>query len=270
MVGTGLLVQRRKDCVPLVLHNLAQTIQRPELPPHKGIIEGVPIGGDEGASPIDAAANHCQVLFGQGWEVAQPVIRRPELWDFTGWDITLRQDVPLSVGRPCLGSSLALLASKLCGVLDLLGRCLPCGSSGSHLSSCNLLCIWELGGHAILGQLGIQLVSTGLDGHAGAVESLGEQHALAAQTVVGSGELKLGNAESMTQVQHSVHVGVRKVTKEFPLRILLTRSRGVHLEHLLGFPLFLCRSLDLQQQVPPCMGCGPSLLLAISSRWSHG
>jgi len=53
-----------------------------------------------------------------------------------------------------------------------------------------------------------------LDGHAGAVEALGEQHALPAQPVVGGRELELAQGERVAQVQQAVHVGVGEVAEE--------------------------------------------------------
>lgn len=46
-----------------------------------------------------------------------------------------------------------------------------------------------------------------LDGHARAVESLREEHVLAAQAVEGGRKLELGEREGVAQVQDTVHVG---------------------------------------------------------------
>lgn len=72
-----------------------------------------------------------------------------------------------------------------------------------------------------------------LDGHAGAVEALREQHILAQQPVVGGSKLELGQREGMTQVQHAVHVGVGEGAKVLGSRAL---GRGINLKSLGRLP----------------------------------
>ena len=53
-----------------------------------------------------------------------------------------------------------------------------------------------------------------LDWHAGAVEGEREEHLLALETVVSGGELQLGEAEGVTEVEHAVHIRIREVAEE--------------------------------------------------------
>lgn len=73
VVGAGLAVQRREHRVPLVLDDLALLVQRPVLPADERVVEGVHVGGDERAAPVDAAAHGAHVALGERGEVAEPV-----------------------------------------------------------------------------------------------------------------------------------------------------------------------------------------------------
>ena len=65
----------------------------------------------------------------------------------------------------------------------------------------------------VIFDLALQLVGGGLDRHAGAVESEGEQNLLAQQTLESRGEISLGNGECVAKVQATVHVRVREGAK---------------------------------------------------------
>ena len=61
-----------------------------ELPPHEGVVEGVDVGGDERASPVDVEAHRHQVGLGLRGEVLEPVVA-------VGEQGNLESEVPSSV-----------------------------------------------------------------------------------------------------------------------------------------------------------------------------
>lgn len=74
---------------------------------------------------------------------------------------------------------------------------------------------------------------THLDGHARAVEGEGEEHLLALQAVVRGCELQLGQAESVAEVEHAVHVRVREVAEElWGLGACDSGERAVHVRRI--------------------------------------
>jgi len=112
--------------------------------------------------------------------------------------------------------------------------------------------------HSVDLDLVSQSVSTGLDGHAGAVEALGKQDALSAEALVGRRKFYLGQAERVPQVEDTVHVRIGESTEvlfacftfgRYIVRSL--RKGGVHFEHLTLLPSLLRRFLDGAQTIPP-------------------
>lgn len=88
-----------------------------------------------------------------------------------------------------------------------------------------------------------------LDGHAGAVEALREQHVVAAQAVVCGRKLQLGQGEGVSQVEHTVHVWVGEGAKELGRPTL---SGGVRLKGLGRLPLCLRGEVAGQPPVGTC------------------
>jgi hypothetical protein len=123
---------------------------------------------------------------------------------------------------------------------------------GAHLAVGGLLLLGGEGGRTAVGrQLAGQPVGAGLDGHAGAVEALREEHALAAEAVVGGGELQLGQGEGVAQVEQAVHVGVGEGAEELVVGPAAALLRGLHLENLGGLPLGLGVVLQAEEEVAP-------------------
>lgn len=88
-----------------------------------------------------------------------------------------------------------------------------------------------------------------LDGHAGAVEALREEHILATQSVVRRCKLQLGQGEGVAQVQHAIHIRVREGAKELFGGAAAALRRRIDVKRLGGLPLGLSCSLQRQQQV---------------------
>ena len=60
---------------------------------------------------------------------------------------------------------------------------------------------------------GIRHSITNPDGHPGDVEAMGEEGAFTKEPLITSRELDLGDGESMTKVQRSIHVGKWEASK---------------------------------------------------------
>jgi hypothetical protein len=97
-----------------------------------------------------------------------------------------------------------------------------------------------------------------LDGHAGDMEAVGEQGALAEHALVPGGELDLGDGECVAEVEAPVHVGEGIVAE--PLGVFLAGLRGgeagelggrwgIYLEEALRSPAILAPALERAQIV---------------------
>jgi hypothetical protein len=78
------------------------------------------------------------------------------------------------------------------------------------------------------------------------MESLREENILSAEAVVGRCEFEFRERKSMTQMEETVHIRVREVSKEFGLNgaRIITSFR---FKSFLVFPFALGRLLDVQE-----------------------
>ncbi|MPC21979.1 hypothetical protein E2C01_014982 [Portunus trituberculatus] len=79
-----------------------------ELPPYKGVVVWVTIGGYEGAAPVSVQAEALKVFNAARWEVTQPVVLVSELLNLTILQPKTLHDLPLVLHASCLGCSFAL------------------------------------------------------------------------------------------------------------------------------------------------------------------
>ena len=100
--------------------------------------------------------------------------------------------------------------------------------------------------------------TTHLDRHTRAVEAMREQSAFAQHTLEPCSELDLGDRESVSQVQGSIHIGIWEVSE--PLGVLfaglggsqalhLLRRRRINFEDAFLLPSFLVLRLQGLQEV---------------------
>lgn len=67
----------RVDRIALVLDDAALSVQTAELPLDKVVVEGVGIGGDKAASPVNAAAHALHVMDHDSRKEVQPLLSLP-------------------------------------------------------------------------------------------------------------------------------------------------------------------------------------------------
>mmetsp|Transcript_14187 Transcript_14187/g.34398 ORF Transcript_14187/g.34398 Transcript_14187/m.34398 type:complete len:217 (-) Transcript_14187:76-726(-) len=182
------------------------------------------------------------------------MVRVSERWDFRVFDTRRLHDLPLVRCGASLGLGFGLLRHELGGVCVLgVGGFLG-GFLGGSGGGGGLVDDWELRRITELCNFVLDLVGTGLDGHAGAMKGKGEEHLVAVQSMIRGGELELGQTEGVAQMKHAVHVRVGEVAEE--LGRLGAVSRRRHLEGLLVGPLRLRAGLELQQGVAARGGHG--------------
>jgi hypothetical protein len=121
MVRTGLPVGLGVDGVALAELDLLRLLQGVELPPNELIIEGVHLGRDEGAAPVNKQTEVLQVLHALRGEELEPVAGVLELGDLLLTNSDLLKD--LELGGP-LGGGRAL---------GLPGLDLPLESAGGGM-----------------------------------------------------------------------------------------------------------------------------------------
>ena len=200
VVRAGLPVERGVHRHALGLDDLANLLQRVKLPTHEGVVEGVVVGGDERSAPVNLAAHGGDVALGQGREVVEPVVRIRERGNLGLGNPGGLHDVPLVGGGAGFSDGFALFGCEFGGI-RVLGSF---GSLGSLLRGSlglgGLVDHREHGRVAVLGDLVLDLIRGGLDGHPGAVEGKGEEDLVALEPVVGGGKLELGEGEGVAEV----------------------------------------------------------------------
>ena len=248
VVGARLSIDRRVHGETLRLHNLTNLLKRIELPANERIVERIRVGGDERTSPVDLTSHGDDVALRQRRKIIQPMHRFREARNFLIWDPTRLHDRPLRRLRPLFRRRFRFLRHKLCRVrrsrvrrlrLRLFLRlCLHHARVGKH------------GRVPIRRNLLRNLIRARLDRHPRAMKRKRKQRAIALQPVRRARKLQLTQRERVPQMQQSVHVRIRKVSKIlFPPSLALARARRVHLERFFPRPLPLRATLQLEQQV---------------------
>lgn len=161
---------------------------------YKAVIVRVSISGHETSSPVDSSTDVCEVALAKRGEVVDPVIGIGEFVNFLLLKAKSAHDLELVLHGDVLGSGLALLRSELedVGLGGLLGGC-----GYSVLLGILLLVVLEVLAKHL--HLASQLVGARLDGHSGAVISLGEEGSLALHAGPTGSEFDLGSSKGLTQ-----------------------------------------------------------------------
>mmetsp|Transcript_10726 Transcript_10726/g.38087 ORF Transcript_10726/g.38087 Transcript_10726/m.38087 type:complete len:780 (-) Transcript_10726:298-2637(-) len=185
VVRAGLAVKRGVHRVPLVLDDLAELLELPKLPPDKGVVVRVDVGGDEAPPPVHAATHGLDVPLCQRGKVLEPVKRFLERRDLVFWDTALLQYLVLG-GSPSL-FRLRLTFLPLGLVFRLKGDLLRFGL----LLLLHAKVLGVNRGAPVQRYFPLQFVRTRLNRHTRAVKALWKKNVLALQSVVRSRELQL-------------------------------------------------------------------------------
>ena len=108
--------------------DIASLLEQGELPPDEGIVVGVDLGGDEGATVIDVDTEFLDMFSSQRREVSHPVVGVDEIWDLLLCQTQLSHDVVLVLVVGVLGQGRQLWWVSV--VFELESEFLGCGRDG--------------------------------------------------------------------------------------------------------------------------------------------